>query len=141
LPATLANFLRRCRRPIVAIAVALVVLQSLAAGLATAQAAAAAVPNPFDSAICHGAGGNGAGGGQDGTGSADPRGSDQHANTCCAFCLAATSGLPAFGAPDMPGLHRVRVFISAVSHVAAAPIPWRAVRAGFSQAPPSATLV
>jgi Protein of unknown function (DUF2946) len=137
LPATLANFLRRCRRPIVAIAVVLTVLQSVLVGLATAQVAAAAVPGPFDSAICHGAGGSGT---PDGTGSADQRGSDQHANTCCTFCLAAAPGLPALDAPDVPGLRRVRVSVPAVCHGGAATIPWRAVRAGRSQGPPSATL-
>jgi hypothetical protein len=136
LPATLANFLRRCRRPIVAIAVMLTVLQSVLVGLATAQAGAAAVPNPFDSAICHGAGGAGT---PDGTGSADQRGSDQHANTCCTFCLAAAPGLPALDAPDVPGLRRMHVPVPAVSHGGTAAIPRHAVRAGLSQAPPSAT--
>src|SRR5712675_521067 len=86
MPAGFVQALRRCRRPIVMIAVALVVLQTAVAGLATAQAAAALAPRAFDGVICHGAG----------TGGADPAGGTAPSDTqnaCCAFCTATSPAL------------------------------------------------
>jgi hypothetical protein len=118
--------LRRCRRPIVTIAVGLVLLQTLLAGLVTAQAAAA---NPFSTVICHDAAGAGS---DDGTapdtGKARP--------VCCTLCMAAAPALP----PDhLPAVVRLKL-----GHAAGLSSPPcivitldpRAVRAGRSQAPP-----
>jgi hypothetical protein len=57
MPTGFLALLRQCRAALIAVTVALLVLQTLVAGLATAQAAPLAA-DPFD-ATCHGAGGGG----------------------------------------------------------------------------------
>jgi hypothetical protein len=123
------TYLRRFRRISVAVAVGLVMLQSVLAGLATAHAAALAA-DPFAGAICHGSG----------NGNADPPDGTTPekdlAALCCASCSAITSALTSAAAP-------IAVFLR-VGGDATAPIPChaimprdaRAVRAGPSQAPP-----
>jgi hypothetical protein len=117
---------RRWRRPIVLIAVWLVVLQAFLAGIATARAGAALASDPVD-VICHGSGGTGSGGGT---------APDQIWHLCCTYCLSAA---PALTPPDVPSL------VLRDSGQAAQAITLQrfilvitpgAVRAGPSQAPP-----
>jgi hypothetical protein len=122
------TYLRRFRRPIVAIATGLVLLQAILAGLSTAHAAALAA-DPFAAVICHSAG------------NADPADgtapdSGKVSAICCAFCTATAAGLapeyaplPAgFGFRPEPGTRAL--FQTVIT------IDPRAVRAGSSQAPP-----
>ena len=120
--------LRQCRRPFIAVAIALVLVQTVVAGLATAQAAA--FLEPFEAgAICHGAGGSASDPAQPDSGKAWDR--------CCAFCVATAPAL----LPVTPPL------AGRIAHAAdrGQPLPFRnivsidrrAVRAGPSQAPPS----
>jgi hypothetical protein len=119
--------LRQSRRPLIAVAIALTVLQTLVVGIATAQAAASL--EPFEAGvICHGAVG------QDPP--SDPA-SDTHKALCCAVCIATASAL----LPPMPLVAKGRERVAdgtvlAVSN-AIVLIARRAVRAGPSQAPPS----
>jgi hypothetical protein len=120
--------LRQLRFPIVLIAAAILVLQSLVAGLASAHAAARlAVGDAEAGVICHGNGGNGDDGGSAPAGPA--------AHDCCTFCTAAG---PAALAPATAILARLGIARHAdaatPSHdVRRSP---RAIRAGPSQAPP-----
>jgi DUF2946 family protein len=117
------------------IAVALVVLQTVVAGLATAQAAAALAP--FDGVICHGAGPGGAGP-ADGTAPSDTQAPAQNqSNACCAFCTAASPALLLLKPPVPMRADVARELGSTVPHDRVVAIAWRAVRAGSSQAPPS----
>jgi hypothetical protein len=117
--------LRQCQRPLIAVAIGLVVLQTLAAGLSAAQAAALIASGPFG-AICHG------------TGEGDTAPAPGKAwDACCALCAVAAPALlpvapPAAGDGDL---------VCAGNRVSAASpdivlIARRAVRAGPSQAPP-----
>lgn len=119
--------LRQCRHPLIAVVVALVLLQSLVAGLATAQAALA---NPLDaSALCHGAG-------EEPPASGAPA-SGMHRELCCTFCAATAPALLAVTPPvvgRIGGTGADRLSVAAHDLVA---IPRYAVRAGPSQAPPS----
>jgi len=117
---------RRRRRPIVLIAVWLVVLQAFLAGFAAARAGAVLASDPVD-VICHGAGSTDPGGGT---------APDQIWHLCCTYCLSAA---PALAPPDVPG-----VILRDSGHTAQ-PITFQrfivviapgAVRAGSSQAPP-----
>jgi DUF2946 family protein len=124
---------RQCRRPLIAVAIILVVLQVLVSGLASARAAAMSA-SPFDvGVICHGAG-NGAGNGA-APPADDPSGPSAAKDLCCTFCAAAAPALsvtpPVVGHLGQAGTDRLtplaRHFVL-ITH--------RAVRAGLSQAPP-----
>jgi hypothetical protein len=119
--------LRECRRPLIAVAVALVALQTLLAGLATAQAAARLMASPFD-AICHGAGGaDPAADGAPGSGSA--------CEMCCALCAATAPALVSVTPPVVGHFEHVwRLWMPAPQPILTVRY---AVRAGPSQAPPS----
>jgi hypothetical protein len=119
--------LRQSRRPLIAVAIALTVLQTLVVGIATAQAAVSL--EPFEAGvICHGAGG------QDPL--SDPA-SDAHKALCCAVCIATAPAL----LPPMPlvagRLERAADGVPPAASQAIVLIARRAVRAGPSQAPPS----
>ena len=117
--------LRQCRRPFIAVAIALLLVQTVVAGLATAQAAA--FLKPFDAgAICHGAGGSTTDPAQPDSGKAWVR--------CCAFC-AATG--PALLPGDAPAAGRIARAGDNSPPLASPNVLERAVRAGPSQAPPS----
>jgi hypothetical protein len=118
---------RQCRRPLIAVAIALVVLQTFVAGLAAAQSAS--FLKPFESGvICHGAGGA--------EPASDPA-SDSHKAPCCLFCAATVPALLPVTPPVTGHIERTAVGrVPAVSHDFVL-IVRRAVRAGPSQAPPS----
>jgi DUF2946 family protein len=123
--------LRHCRRPLIAVAVMLVVLQALVSGLASARAAVMSA-NPFDAGvICHGAGGGPELPADDSSGSGFAR------DLCCTFCTAAAPALLTVTPPVVGHVERAgtdRLTQPARDHVLITP---RAVRAGLSQAPPS----
>jgi hypothetical protein len=119
--------LRQCRRPIATIAVGLVVLQTLLAGLMVAQAAALAV-NPF-AVICHTTPATDAG---DGTA---PDGG-KVAPVCCIACTATGPALPPGQLPAMTQFDLEQASGPAMLSRITIAIDPRAVRAGSSQAPP-----
>jgi hypothetical protein len=123
--------LRHCRRPRIAVAVMLVVLQALVSGLASARAAVMSA-NPFDAGvICHGAWGGPELPPDDSSGSGFAR------DLCCAFCATAAPALLTVTPPVVGHVERAgtdRITLPARDHVLITP---RAVRAGLSQAPPS----
>jgi hypothetical protein len=112
------------RRPIVLVAVWLVVVQAFLAGFATAQAGAMPASDPV---ICHGSGGADTG---DGTAP------DKALHLCCVYC---TSAAPVASPPDAPGV-AMPESRQAPQPLAFSPftiiISPGAVRAGPSQAPP-----
>lgn len=126
--------LRQGRRPLIAAAVGLVLLQTLVAGLARAQSAALLAPllaaSPLEAgAICQGAGGEPPAGGAPGSGASR--------DACCAFCAAGAPMLgsvtpPLVGYVDQAGTNRLPLGAHDLVLMAR-----RAVRAGPSQAPPS----
>ena len=132
MPRGFLALLRQCRAPLIAVAIALVVLQTLVAGLATAQAATLAAAGLFD-AICHGAGGAGA---ADQPAGGAPN-SGKAWDVCCAFCTAAAPAvLPV--APLAAGrCEHAQGDSRAAAGGDIVLIARRAVRAGPSQAPPS----
>ena len=123
--------LRRSRQPIVLIAIWLVVLQTLVAGVAAAQATARLAPNAFDAGvICHGAG------------AAAPAESpapdtDSTWHVCCTFCTAAFPPVLLHDARVAARFELGRACGTPAASGAAVLITPRAVRAGLSQAPPS----
>jgi len=125
------NQLRYCRRPLIAVAVMLMVLQALVSGLASARAAVMSA-NPFDAGvICHGAGGGPELPADDSSGSGAAR------DLCCAFCAAAAPALLTVTPPIVGHVERAgtdRLTLPALDYTL---IAQRAVRAGLSQAPPS----
>ena len=125
------NQLRYCRRPLIAVAVMLMVLQALVSGLASARAAVMSA-NPFDAGvICHGAGGGPELPADDSSGSGAAR------DLCCAFCAAAAPALLTLTPPIVGHVERAgtdRLTLPALDYIL---IAQRAVRAGLSQAPPS----
>ena len=119
--------LRRCRRPIVAVAVCLLLWQALAADLFAADAAVLA---GYDAGvICHSdAGGSPASG--------SPADHGDQAQNCCTWCtVASTPVLPAH-APDVVRSGLVRAGGPQSAHEPVLAIAHRAVRAGWSPAPP-----
>lgn len=118
--------LRQLRRPLVLLAAAILLVQTLVAGLAGAHAAARIAMFGADAVICHGTG-------EDGS---TPAGTAA-AHDCCAFC--SNAGPVALSA-DAPVLDR----LAPAHRVDAADTPGdvrptrRAIRAGPSQAPPTA---
>jgi hypothetical protein len=125
-PTGFLALLRQSRGPLVAVAIGIVLLQTLIAGLTSAQATALSASDPFASAICHGAGGA----------EAPPPPESGHA-ACCTSCTAAAPAL----LPDPPlaaarHTHARDGDRSAFAHDVVL-IARRAVRAGVSQAPPA----
>jgi hypothetical protein len=121
--------LRQCRRPLIAVTVALVVLQTLVAGPASAQSAARLAAGPFDAgAICHGAGGAGPAP-EDAPGAAR--------DLCCAFCAATAPALPSIAPPVVGYVGHATADRRSRPAPDLARIVRHAVRAGPSQAPPS----
>ena len=117
------DLIRKCRAPLVAVTVGLLVLQSVVAGLATAQAATRLAGVPPDT-ICHGAADHGA------------PDSQPARDACCTACTVAAPALlpiiPRLASclkyarnPNFSGFTADRVCIGQ-----------RAVRAGPSQGPP-----
>lgn len=126
-PTGFLALLRQCRRPLIAVVIGIVVLQTFVGSLATAQAAALLASDPFGAgAICDGAGDSGA-----------PAAPESGNMACCAFCTAAAPAvLPV--APPAAGRHERALDSSrsAAAHDIVLIAP-RAVRAGASQAPPT----
>jgi hypothetical protein len=117
-------------RPIVLIAIWLVVLQAFLAGVATAQVGAMAASDPLLGAICHGSGG---------TGVADTTAPDANKvrHLCCEYC---TSAAPALAPPDAASMAAPQPRAAAQSSVLSRfiiVIASGAIRAGASQAPPA----
>jgi hypothetical protein len=121
------DILRQCRRPLIAVAIALVVLQTFVAGLAVAQSSS--FLEPFEAGvICHGAGGA--------EPASDPA-SDSHKALCCLFCAATAPALLPVTSPVSGRIEHAAVGrVPSASHDVVLIVP-RAVRAGPSQAPPS----
>jgi DUF2946 family protein len=119
------------RRPIVLIAIWLVVLQTFLAGVATAQAGGTAAFDPLG-AICHGSDGGGP------AGAAAPD-ADKVRHLCCEYC---TSAAPALAPPDAVSVavpqsgrdSRLSVFSPFTIVISPG-----AIRAGPSRAPPAST--
>ena len=117
--------LRQLRCPIVLIAVAVLVTQTLVAGLATAEAAARiAAFGTGAGIICHG-------NGEDGTAP-----SGQAAHECCTFCTTAG---PAALSPGTVVLGHLAILRHADPLTPSRDLHRlpRAIRAGPSQAPPT----
>jgi hypothetical protein len=118
--------LRQSRRPLVLLAAAILLLQALVSGLASAHAAARIATFGADAGlICHG-------NGEDGSA---PAGNAAH--DCCASCtnpgpVALTAGAPVIDRLT-PEHRSEQADVSADVRLAR-----RAVRAGPSQAPPTA---
>jgi len=118
--------LRQLQRPLVLLAAAILVLQTLVAGLASAHAVARIAPFGADGAvICHG---NGA---DDGSA---PAGQATH--DCCAFCTNSGPIALSAGASILDRLTPARRVARADSPGDVRPTR-RAIRAGPSQAPPT----
>jgi len=130
MPQGLFARLRLYRRPAVMMAAGLIAVQAFLAGLGVTQAGLVLTPGLADFAvICHG---NGAADPDHGT-APDPA---RDGHPCCVSCTAAPPAtLPA--PAIVASADRYRVFQSPSMRTASIPIALRAVRAGFSQAPPS----
>jgi hypothetical protein len=118
--------LRQLQRPLVLLAVAILLLQTLVAGLASAHAAGRIATFGADAVICLGHG-------EDGS---TPAGTAA-AHDCCAFCTKP--GTLALSA-DAPVIHRLMPACRADAADAPGDVrpARRAIRAGPSQAPPTA---
>jgi hypothetical protein len=119
------------RRAITLIAVWLVVVQAFLSGIAAAQAGGILAADPLGVAvICHGG---------EGSGAAEPAapGTDTAWHLCCAYCCASSA--PALAPPSLPNFARADFHGAALPVLASFTIVVTrgAVRAGFSQAPPS----
>ena len=116
--------LRQLQRPLVSLAAAILIMQTLVAGLASGDAAARIATFGADAVICHG-------NGEDGSA---PAGKAAH--DCCTFC---TNPGPVALSANAPVLDR----LTPAHRVAQADNPGdvrpsgRAIRAGPSQAPPT----
>jgi hypothetical protein len=120
--------LRQLRRPLVLIAVAILVLQTLVAGLASAHAAARLTPAGTEPGVlCHGNGDHSDDGSVPGSGAA---------HDCCIFCTASGPAalVPARVALAQFGMDRHADALSPPRDLTRLP---RAIRAGPSQAPPT----
>ena len=116
--------LRQLRRPLVLLAAAILLMQTLAAGLASAHTAARIAMFGADAVICHG-------NGEDGS---TPAGKAAH--DCCTFC---TNPGPVALSADTPVLDRLTPAyrIDQADHFGDVRPMQRAIRAGPSQAPPT----
>ncbi len=124
--ARLKTCLRRRRRPVAAIAIFLLIWQALAAGLVVAEAAALAASGYDAGVICHGDGSLGG-----------PSDRGNHGQDCCVWCMAASTPVLPGRAPGVPRLDLVRAGGTLPALAPAMAISPRAVRDGFSQAPPT----
>ena len=118
--------LRQLRRPLVLLAAAILLMQTLAAGLASAHTAARIAMFGADAVICHG-------NGEDGS---TPAG-NAAAHDCCVFC---TNAGPVALSADAPVLDRLLPAHRADAADAPGDVrpARRAIRAGPSQGPPTA---
>jgi hypothetical protein len=116
--------LRQSRRPLVLLAAAILLLQTLVAGLASGHTAGQIASFGADAVICHG-------NGEDGS---TPAGKAAH--DCCTFC---TNPGPVALSADTPVLERLAPAyrIAQADHPGDARPAARAIRAGPSQAPPT----
>ena len=117
------------RRAITLIAVWLVVVQAFLSGIAAAQAGDIVVADPLGAAvICHGG---------EGSGAAEPAAPGTARHLCCTYCCASSA--PALAPPSLPNFARADFHGAALPVLATFAIVMTrgAVRAGFSQAPPS----
>jgi hypothetical protein len=116
--------LRQLRFPIIALAVAVIVLQSLVAGLGSGHAASRLAAGDAGTAVlCHG------------NGEDDGAPSDQTLHECCKFCASAgpavvPPAIVSLGTLDIPRAGRLLAPARDPRRLA------RAIRAGPSQAPP-----
>jgi hypothetical protein len=150
-PAGCLHLLRRCRRPLIAVAVALVWLQSVVAGVAAARAFSLADALAGQSVftlgiICHGAGtvaedDVAESGLAVQAGAGDPSSDTarhQNWNLCCTSCIATPAAvLAAAVLMSEPVAHHVGRWTAPFDGQAVI-VPRRAIRAGPSQAPPFA---
>jgi hypothetical protein len=118
--------LRQLQRPLVALAAAILLMQTLVAGVASGTTAARVATFGADAIICHGSG-------EDGS---VPAGTAA-AHECCTFC---TNAGPVTLAARVVVLDRLTPAYRIVQadHPAAVRLTGRAIRAGPSQAPPTA---
>ena len=118
--------LRQLQRPLVTLAAAILVVQTLVAGLASGDTAARIATFGADAVICHGNGDDGSA----------PAGTAA-AHECCVFCTNAGPVVLAAGALVLDRL-TPSARIAQADHPAAVRLTGRAIRAGPSQAPPTA---
>jgi hypothetical protein len=122
--------LRQLQRPLVALAAAILVMQTLVAGLASGTTAARVATFGADAVICHG-------NAQDERGNGSAPAGTAAAHECCTFC---TNAGPVTLTAGVVVLDR----LAPADHIAWAGNPGdfrltgRAIRAGPSQAPPTA---
>lgn len=116
--------LRQLQRPLVALAVAILLLQTLVAGLASAHIAGQIATFGTDAVICHGAGDDGSTPAQ------------KAAHECCTFCTNAGPVVLSAAAQVIARLTPVYEITSADDPSDIRP-PRRGIRAGPSQAPPT----
>jgi hypothetical protein len=116
--------LRQLQRPLVALAAAILVLQTLVAGLASGDTAARIATFGADAVICHGSG-------DDGSAPAT-----KAAHDCCTFC---TNAGPVVLSAATPVLERLTPAyrLDAADRAGDVRPTRRAIRAGPSQAPPT----
>jgi hypothetical protein len=114
--------LRQLRFPIVALAVAILVLQALVAGLASAHAAVRLANFSDIAVLCQGNSDDGA-----------PSGAIAH--DCCKFCGVAAPAVLSRGLISLGSVEIVR-FAGVLAPLADPKPAPRAIRAGPSQAPP-----
>lgn len=116
--------LRQLRRPLVLLAAAVLLLQTLVAGLTSGGTAARIATFGADAVICHG-------NGEDGSA---PAGKAAH--DCCSFC---TNPGPVALSADAPVLDRLTPAhrIARADHPGDLRLAGRAIRAGPSRAPPT----
>lgn len=117
--------LRQLQRPLVLLAAAILLMQTLVAGLASAHIAGQIATFGADALICHGAGDDGS----------SPAGTAT-AHDCCAFCTNPGPVALSADAPVIARLTPARRAEKADSPVDVRP-GRRATRAGPSQAPPT----
>jgi hypothetical protein len=116
--------LRQLQRPLVSLAVAILLLQTLVAGLASAHIAGQIATFGADAVICHG-------NGEDGSTPVQ-----KAAHDCCTFCTNAGPVALSPTAPVIAHLTPERAIARADDPADGRPAR-RAIRAGPSQAPPN----
>jgi hypothetical protein len=121
--------LRQLQRPLVSLAAAILVVQTLVAGLASGDTAARIATFGADAVICHG---NGQEDGRDGSA---PAGTAAHA--CCPFCTNAGPVTLTAGVVVLDHLTPAER-IARADNPSDIPLTGRTIRAGPSQAPPTA---
>ena len=125
--------LRQLHRPLVSLAAAILVVQALVAGLASGDTAARIATFGADAVICHGNGQEqGQGERQDGSA---PAGTAAHA--CCTFCTNAGPVTLTAGVVVLDHLTPAER-IARADNPGDVRLSGRSIRAGPSQAPPTA---